>query len=136
MGAFSDAINQKLDRDLNNLDIANTDIIVARQDPTEANSYTWYRKYKSGWVEQGGYREQGDNYINLPIPMRNNRYTVTAHGLSSATSAPQDTNTANRNTAFYYSRIIFNQSATGFNLGGAAEMQQIGTYWEVKGMAA
>ena len=30
------------------------DYVVESQLPTEANGYTWYRKYKSGWVEQGG----------------------------------------------------------------------------------
>ena len=28
--------------------------LVAKQDPTEENGYTWYRKYAGGWVEQGG----------------------------------------------------------------------------------
>ena len=30
------------------------DYVVEKQDPTSANGYIWYRKYKSGWVEQGG----------------------------------------------------------------------------------
>ena len=28
--------------------------VIDFQEPTSANNYTWYRKYKSGWVEQGG----------------------------------------------------------------------------------
>lgn len=30
------------------------DYVVETQLPTAENNYTWYRKYKSGWVEMGG----------------------------------------------------------------------------------
>ena len=30
------------------------DYVVESQSPTAENNYTWYRKYKSGWIEQGG----------------------------------------------------------------------------------
>lgn len=30
------------------------DYVVESQLPTAENGYVWYRKYKSGWVEQGG----------------------------------------------------------------------------------
>lgn len=32
----------------------NSDYVIESQEPTSANGYTWYRLYKSGWVEQGG----------------------------------------------------------------------------------
>jgi len=35
-------------------EIANADYIIETQSPTAQNNYTWYRKYKSGWVEMGG----------------------------------------------------------------------------------
>lgn len=35
-------------------DLTNVDYVIESQLPTAANNYTWYRKYKSGWVEQGG----------------------------------------------------------------------------------
>lgn len=35
-------------------DMTGTDYVVAWQMPTAENNYTWYRKYKSGWLEQGG----------------------------------------------------------------------------------
>ncbi len=34
--------------------LAPFDYVVAWQMPNAANNYTWYRKYKSGWVEMGG----------------------------------------------------------------------------------
>ena len=30
------------------------DYVIASQNPTAENNYAWYRKYKSGWIEQGG----------------------------------------------------------------------------------
>ncbi len=35
-------------------DMTGTDYVVAWQSPTADNDYTWYRKYRSGWVEMGG----------------------------------------------------------------------------------
>ena len=107
VGAISEALNNKADRDLNNTDVqsrldnkADTDLsnipsaydyVVASQNPTSANGYTWFRKYKSGWVEQGG-RQYGNltatygestsfGIITLPVPMSNgNSYYAGAIG--------------------------------------------------------
>lgn len=35
-------------------DLTPYDYVIEWQTPTADNNYTWYRKYKSGWVEQGG----------------------------------------------------------------------------------
>ena len=49
--------------------------VIAFQEPTAANNYTWYRKYDDGWVEQGGCYSQnigtGDTAwsATLPVPM-------------------------------------------------------------------
>lgn len=40
--------------DLKTLTEGIIDYVVESQTPTADNGYTWYRKYKSGWVEQGG----------------------------------------------------------------------------------
>lgn len=54
-GQLSEALNDKSDRDLRNVDTtAKADAVIDFQLPTADNSYTWYRKYASGWVEQGG----------------------------------------------------------------------------------
>lgn len=69
----------KADTDLGNIP-TNYDYVVEKQDPTSANGYTWYRKYKSGWVEQGGTATtptNGDLAITLPIPMNPNQFYVT-----------------------------------------------------------
>ncbi|MBR3511045.1 MAG: hypothetical protein IKN73_03210 [Alphaproteobacteria bacterium] len=62
---------------------SNYDFVVEYQEPTAANNYTWYRKYKSGWVEQGGTwtgnivcAEGMEVYqtVNLPVNMLNTKY--------------------------------------------------------------
>lgn len=55
-----------------------SDYVVASQAPTSANSYTWYRKYKSGWVEQGGTcslaqvgtNQRSETRVQFPIAMQ------------------------------------------------------------------
>lgn len=49
------------------------DYVVDFQAPTAANNYTWYRKYKSGWVEQGGV-PTSTSTVTLPIPMADSNY--------------------------------------------------------------
>lgn len=54
------------------------DYVVESQEPTEANGYTWYRLYKSGWVEQGGFGSGADwknISVSLPIEMSDVNYT-------------------------------------------------------------
>ncbi len=62
------------------------DYVVDFQAPTATNNYTWYRKYKSGWIEQGGEitatsvadgtGTSGNNLITLPVPMVNTHYHI------------------------------------------------------------
>lgn len=59
---------------------ANADYVVASQTPTAANKHTWYRKYKSGWIEQGGISNTAS--IVFPVRFSNNNYTV--HATSSS----------------------------------------------------
>lgn len=54
------------------------DYVAEWQTPTEENGYTWYRKYKSGWVEQGGILSvNSDNSLyvaTFAITMANTNY--------------------------------------------------------------
>lgn len=50
--------------------------VIEFQEPTAANNYTWYRKYRDGWVEQGGVEIASGTMITLPIAMANTKYTV------------------------------------------------------------
>ena len=67
------------------------DYVIESQEPTEANGYTWYRLYKSGWVEQGG-----KQYITVP----GNSQTV-----RTAISLPIEMNNANYNTQLTQEQI-------------------------------
>lgn len=66
-------------------DIMNADYVIEYQAPTAENGYTWYRKYKSGWVEQGGRIKGGfaqsigwnTKTVSLPVPMYDNSYINT-----------------------------------------------------------
>ena len=79
IGQITEALNDKTDRDMQNVDtLAGADAVIEFQRPTAQNNYTWYRKYASGWVEQGGSLENiSSGYvINFPVTMANARYTA------------------------------------------------------------
>ncbi len=64
------------------------DYVIESQTPSSSNNYTWYRKYKSGWVEQGG-RNDGLNHdatITMPITMSDISYAVQLTRLVSTTA--------------------------------------------------
>lgn len=52
-------------------DINIADYVIATQLPSSENNWKWYRKYKSGWVEQGGFlpNKSGSGTIQLIIPL-------------------------------------------------------------------
>ena len=123
--------------DLNLLNTANNvDFVVESQEPTAGNDYTWYRKYRSGWVEQGGYVAADNNSypsksVALPITMANTDYQVRKQIHSGANlggagwdyvADKSSTGTANTTTTVY--------------LSVASVAYCFGVWWEVKGKAA
>ena len=68
-------------------DIANADYVTEWQTPNSENDYVWYRKYKSGWVEQGGIISgNGTNQtITLPVEYASQTYSITIGNISSST---------------------------------------------------
>lgn len=58
------------------------DYVIDFQIPTADNNHTWYRKYKSGWIEQGGYCDGNTDFMThalvLPEKMSDNNYTIMA----------------------------------------------------------
>lgn len=69
----------KANTSLNNVS-AGIDFVVESQLPTAQNNYTWYRKYKSGWVEQGQYVGTSNATITFPVPMANTDYMLVGVG--------------------------------------------------------
>lgn len=52
------------------------DYVIEYQTPSAENNYTWYRKYKSGWVEMGGTYDKRNEEITLPITMTSDTYGI------------------------------------------------------------
>ena len=53
-----------------------TDYVIESQFPTAENNYTWFRKYKSKWVEMGGETTNNASSVTFPIEMADTHYTV------------------------------------------------------------
>lgn len=133
VGAITEALNDKTDRDLQNVDnTAGADAVIEYQMPTAENNYTWYRKYKSGWVEQGGLVTYDANpkTINFPVEMADTNYTGMA------------IQQRNANLGAVWTQIN-TKATTSFVVGGYFDQGNAGTAdssrnfnWRVEGMAA
>ena len=97
------------------------DYVVESQLPTAENNYTWYRKYKSGWIEQGGQvlmsSTNGMN-ITLPVQMVDNSYSVFTHIMDdNQTGYVFEVQIKNKNTTSFNSRIIASYQSGTFVSG-------------------
>ena len=121
-GQISETLNNKTDRDLRNVDTtAKADAVIDYQEPTAENGYTWYRKYASGWVEQGGGVNGGTSQTaTFPIAMADTNYTV-AYGNISGTYEQVRTDAKTTTTI----------TIKNANSGGT-----VSTDWQLSGMAA
>ena len=136
IGAITEALNDKTDRDMRNVDnTAGADAVIDFQLPTANNGYTWYRKYKSGWVEQGGIYDNGSSVqtksanITLPITMADSNYTVI--------ETPSRGTVVNTSTSMMTG--IHSKTTTGFSITwlgvNSADTVQYAS-WYVCGIAA
>ena len=128
VGAITEALNNKVDLPTPSTPQDAVDYVVEKQDPTSANSYTWYRKYKSGWVEQGGYIAvlgQQNTTITLPVEMAGTNYVV------------QITNDFN-NASNQYGSQCNGRSTTQIIIkcGSYGSGDQMHANWQVSGMSA
>ena len=125
-GAVLEALNDKMDRDGRNTDTTSgADVVIAYQVPTAANNYTWYRLYKSGWIEQGGYvtvSSGSSNTVGFLLEMVDTNYCALISSNSSYYGAGEANNTVLRSSTTYIT----------VNNGSHVESQ---FSWEVKGMA-
>lgn len=125
--AFSEALNDKADRDLQNVDtVSGGDAVIAFQRPTAENNYTWFRKYASGWVEQGGVVNERPATITLPVEMADTNYTLLCSGIYSSRT--------NGDPATWSGVSGYRTSTTQISLGAAAGFATMA--WQVSGMAA
>lgn len=108
------------------------DTVIEFQAPTAENNYTWYRLYASGWVEQGGFRDNISDdtiTITLPVEMANVKYAPEIKRITTGSSTSQP------NVNFMAANTI---TTTSFRIpdqwGGSGVT--VAWAWEVKGMAA
>lgn len=102
------------------------DFVVAAQAPTAENNYTWFRKYKSGWVEQGGVCTTGFTVV-LPVDMADNNYCITI-----------GCNQYNANVGTPVV-VFYNKTQNGFGLQGrwnGTGTSGINVCWRVAGFSA
>ena len=101
---------------------------------TVCNSSGWYRKYKSGWIEQGGYVTGGGANIQVSLlqEMTDNNYMINVTGTLTSTTAGCTTavNVNNNQTAttyFYVNNFVEN---------GATRANGLAFFWQVNGFSA
>lgn len=122
-GLNAELFNGKADLNLANV-LANIDFVVERQEPTAENNYTWYRKYRSGWVEQGGANFVGNNTVTLPVAMANTGYTLMC-ALSHQDNSSLSITSYSKTTTSFYCRTTYQNAAYNYLFS-----------WTVSGMAA
>ena len=128
-GITTETLNSKADSDLGNIP-ANYDYVVESQEPTAENGYTWYRKYKSGWVEQGGRTTTVAGQITpytLPVVMANTEYTITATAHLMHTGNAAGVN---------FSAIDTTSFSAWSNIFGTTGYHAVPFSWFVSGMSA
>lgn len=108
-------------------DLTNADYVIESQLPTAQNNYTWYRKYKSGWIEQGGIdtSDTSAKTVTLPIEMADTNY---------ATSITCQT----LGNYFYFCKPN-STTEIQFRVNSAADLQPASgktVCWSVKGLKA
>lgn len=122
---LSEMINDKMDNDMGNLP-QNIDYVVEWKSPTSSDP-SWYRLYKSGWIEQGGLDlRHGYFIINFLKEMADKNYQV------------QMTECYNNSSGIDNSR---NDNVMLLNAGTTTtgmyvyinDNTNIGTWWEIKG---
>lgn len=104
--------------------------VIEFQAPTSANNYTWYRKYRDGWVEQGGIYDTaftGTKTFVYPVEMADTHYTLTT-----GTGCPNV-------SGMHGKDYITAKTTTGFNFTSVSLAGSFTTSlfnWQVSGMAA
>ena len=117
--------------DVTNLqtEVGGADYVVEYQMPTAENSYSWYRLYKSGWIEQGGMTSVGND---------ENSYAMTflktmADTNYFATYQRYNTGSGTIASGWIGDNTICNYSTTSFSISRGFNGP---IRWKVEGMAA
>jgi len=101
---------------------SNYDFVIA----SVSNGNSWYRKYESGWIEQGGLTTARNAVTALPIPMANANYYVGFNSVGGAVAPAAEI------APYIVARTT--ASITLYWPNGSSDRNS--ALWEVKGMAA
>lgn len=125
-GLNTELFNGKADRDLNNVS-SGIDFVVESKYPTPEDP-TWYKLYRSRWVEQGGLKTasgtSGTVTVSLLKEMASTNYNIQI-------TTQQESSVGNGGGSVKRATL----SVSSFDYGWAS-MGLTGIYWEVKGMSA
>lgn len=127
-GLNAELFNNKADKTFTNTDMI--DYVVEKQEPSAANDYTWYRKYKSGWVEQGGKLAAASSAvyaITLPVAMADTSYTAIGTLIS---------NTVSGSGGSFATVYILSSTQINLALDYATTWTGTGCFWVAYGKAA
>lgn len=124
----------KADKDLGNIP-SNYDYVVESKYPTEDDP-SWYRVYKSGWVEQGGLVTFSNNQnakqtINFLLPMKDTNYSFFLQGRSPSRGT--------ENSSWVFTSGVTDMTSTKClaRLYGATSSDLAnGMFWRVNGQGA
>ena len=116
-------------------DLTNIDYVIESQSPTAGNNYTWYRKYRSGWVEQGGIISTTSSWgiatATLPVEMADANYSIDVTDIRQST----ETSAFTDNGAAYVRHVtrasVISRTSTSFKHQSHDTIS-----WRVSGMAA
>lgn len=118
---FQQGLSGKANTDLSNVPL-NYDYIVEQETLSDGS---WYRKYKSGWLEQGNSSPTGDQgftlnkTINFPKPFADNTYMLVGPGFYIANAGAQ----------------TITRTATGFTTSSVSNLTGC-AYWYACGQGA
>lgn len=144
IGAISEALNNKVDLPTPIVPQDAVDYVIEMQRPTATNNYTWYRKYKSGWVEQGGRvplaSGDGTTYIAtvvMPIVMADTTYSITTTAMAASGTMLANSTNATRRVAGMLAAAVHMDSitTTQFNVSKNSSSESI-VFYRVCGFAA
>ena len=107
-------------------DYSEADCVIAYKRPTDSDK-TWYRLYKSGWVEQGGQTTVSVNsqVITFIIPFADTNYSVIVGNM----------NTTANTSGVNVTSLACNLTTTTFQVSQTNSSTRY-TTWEAKGFAA
>lgn len=108
-------------------DMGGADYVVAWQNPTAENNYTWFRRYKSGLVTQGG--KLSGRSITFPI-----QFSLLPTVVTSVVNS--DTNVVANNHISDIKTTGFDGFYQSMNAGWTGSARNMNGYWMAHGIAS